>query len=152
MPHFLKETRIAATPAEVFAFHERPEALETLTPPWESMRVETTDHSLAPGSRVVLRGRVGPVPVRWVAVHTVLEPPHLFVDVQESGPFAKWVHRHEFLDDGKGGTLLRDDVDYEVPLGFLGRWFGGWFVRRKLARMFEYRHDVTRRMIESPRP
>jgi ligand-binding SRPBCC domain-containing protein len=147
--HFVKQTRIAAPPAVVFAFHERPEALTLLIPPWESMRVAETDHSLAPGSRVVLSGRMGPFPMRWVAVHTELDPPRSFVDKQESGPFAYWEHRHLFLDDGAGGTLLRDEVEYAAPLGALGRWFGGWFIRRKLERMFAYRHDVTRRAIES---
>lgn len=145
---FVKESRIAAPPAAVFAFHESPEALEQLIPPWENMRVAESDGSLEPGSRVILRGWVGPLPVKWVAVHTEYEPPHLFADRQESGPFAKWYHRHRILDDGEGGTLLRDEVEYEPPLGAVGRWLGGWFVRRKLQRMFDYRHETTRRLIE----
>lgn len=146
---FVKESRIAATPAQVFAWHESPEALERLIPPWENMRVVESDGSLEPGSRVVLRGRVGLVPVRWVAVHTEYEPPHLFADRQESGPFAEWYHRHRFLGDGDGGTILRDEVEYRPPFGFVGRWLGGVLVRRKLERMFEYRHRITRELVES---
>jgi ligand-binding SRPBCC domain-containing protein len=56
-----------------------------------------------------------------------------------------------FLDDGHGGTILRDEVEYQPPLGFLGRWFGGGVIRRKLDRMFTYRHETTRRLIESGR-
>jgi ligand-binding SRPBCC domain-containing protein len=143
---YVKESRLDAPPQAVFAFHESPDALTALIPPWETMRVAESSGSLRPGSRVVLRGRVmGIIPVRWVAVHTEYDPPHLFADVQESGPFARWIHRHHFLDDGRGGTILRDEVDYELPLAPLGRWLAGWFVRRTLDRMFEFRHDVTRR-------
>ncbi|MGL4551102.1 MAG: SRPBCC family protein, partial [Gemmataceae bacterium] len=65
------------------------------------------------------------------------------------GPFASWYHRHHFLSDGQGGTTLRDEVEYQPPLGVLGRWFGGRLIRAKLERMFAYRHDTTRRLIES---
>jgi ligand-binding SRPBCC domain-containing protein len=145
---YVKESRINAPPEVVFAFHESPDALRLLIPPWENMRVAESAGSLRPGSRVVLRGRVGLVPVRWVAVHTEYDPPHLFADRQESGPFAWWYHRHVMLDDGRGGTILRDEVEYQAPLGRLGQLFGGWLIRRKLERMFAYRHETTRRAIE----
>ena len=115
---FVKESAIAAPPETVFRFHESPGALENLIPPWEKMKVVESSGSIKPGSRVVLQGTVGGViPVRWVAVHTEYDPPHLFADRQESGPFAAWYHRHHILDDGQGGTILRDEVDYEPPLG-----------------------------------
>jgi ligand-binding SRPBCC domain-containing protein len=113
------------------------------------MKVAESAGSLLPGSRVVLRGRVGIIPVQWIAMHTEYEPPQLFADRQESGPFAYWYHRHHMLDDVTGGTILRDEVEYVVPLGALGLLCGGWLVRRKLAAMFDYRHDKTRQLIES---
>lgn len=150
LEQFVRETHIDATPSVVFRFHENPQALEKLIPPWENMRVAEAAGSLQVGSRVVLTGWVGPVFVRWVARHTEYDPPNLFVDRQESGPFAAWIHRHEFLTDGEGGTILRDEVNYAVPLGLLGQWLAGWFVRRKLDAMFTYRHEVTKRLVESP--
>lgn len=147
--HYVKESRINALPQVVFRFHESPAALRQLIPPWENMRVAESAGSLLPGSRVVLRGRLGFLPIRWVAVHTDYDPPHLFADRQESGPFAWWHHRHRFLDDGAGGTILRDEVEYQAPLGLIGSWLGGWLIRRKLERMFAYRHATTRRLIES---
>ncbi len=142
---FVKESRIPAPPAAVFAFHESPGALQRLTPPWEKVEVLESPGTITPGSRVVLLTRIGPFPLRWVAEHTEYDPPHLFADRQVSGPFASWYHRHRMLDDGQGGTLLRDEVDYAPPLGALGRLLAGPMIRRKLARMFEYRHEVTLR-------
>jgi ligand-binding SRPBCC domain-containing protein len=152
---FVKESRIAAPPTVVFAFHERPGALQGLTPPWERVEVIDGGTSILPGSRVVLRTWLGPMPLRWVAEHTEYDPPRSFADRQVRGPFASWYHRHRFLDDGQGGTLLRDEVEFTPPLGWLGRRLGGGFLRRKLQRLFDYRHDVTRRLVEretSPDP
>jgi ligand-binding SRPBCC domain-containing protein len=146
---FEKETRIDAPPSVVFAFHESPGALQRLTPPWERVELVEGGDSLRPGSRVVLSVPVGPMRVRWVAEHTEYEPGRMFADRQVEGPFASWYHRHLCLDDGRGGTLLRDEVDYEPPLGALGRWLGRGFIRAKLEKMFDYRHEVTRRIVES---
>ena len=146
---FVKESRIAAPPEAVFAFHESPGALQRLIPPWEEVRVEQQADSIRPGARVVLVSKLGPMPMRWVAEHTEYEPPHRFADRQVSGPFARWYHVHRFLDDGQGGTILRDEVDYEPPMGLLGRLFGDATIRHKLQRMFDYRHEVTRRIVES---
>jgi ligand-binding SRPBCC domain-containing protein len=86
---FVKESRIAAPPEAVFAFHESPGALRRLIPPWERVEILEEPGSIRPGSRVVLRSWLGPVPLVWVAVHTEYEPPHRFADRQERGPFAR---------------------------------------------------------------
>lgn len=147
---FVRQSRIPAPPQVVFAFHESPGALTALIPPWENMRVVESANSLRPGSRVVLAGRVGPFPIRWVAEHTTYEPPHEFVDVQRSGPFALWEHRHRFLDDGEGGTILRDEVEYRLPFGVVGQFLAGQLVRRQLERMFDFRHSTTRQLVTTP--
>jgi ligand-binding SRPBCC domain-containing protein len=90
---------------DAFAYHERPGALQRLVPPWESVEIESTDHSLAVGSKVVLKTSFFGVPIRWVAQHTDYEPPHLFADTQLSGPFAAWNHRHHFKTIGEHSSL-----------------------------------------------
>jgi ligand-binding SRPBCC domain-containing protein len=149
MRHFVKESRIAAPPGVVFAFHESPGALERLIPPWEDVRLIESSGSLRPGARVVLRTRLGPFPLEWVAEHTEYEPGRLFADRQVRGPFAYWYHRHLFFDDGRGGTILRDEVDYRPPMGKLGEWLGAAVIASKLRRLFDYRHETTRRIVES---
>jgi len=146
---FVKVSRIAAPPAEVFRFHERPDALARLTPPWEPMRAIQPPSSLQAGSRVILAGRVFGLPLQWVAIHTEYDPPRRFADQQESGPFDYWYHRHEFADDGAGGTMLRDEVEYVPPFGRIGRWLLNRMIQKKLTRLFEYRHEVTRQLIEA---
>ncbi len=145
---YIKETQIAATPEEVFAFHEQPGALEKLIPPGEPVEVLEKSDSIKPGTRVVLRQQLGPFKVNWVAEHTEYDPPHMFADRQVSGPFARWYHVHRFLDDGKGGTILRDEVDYDLPMGALGSMFGSSFIAKKLDEMFTYRHQITKELVE----
>ena len=137
---FVHESVIQAPPEAVFAFHERPDALRKLVPPWEHVEVVQPPASLQPGTRVVLRMHLGPLKLTWEAVHTKYEKNVLFQDQLVRGPFKKWLHTHSMLPAPGGFTLLRDEVEYELPLLLLP---GLPLVLRKLRRMFEYRHQVT---------
>ena len=147
---FEHESVIEASPAEVFAFHERPDALALLSPPWQSTRILQPPRSLQVGTVVKLRVRVGPLWIDVVAEHVAYEPNQRFEDVMTRGPFAKWHHKHLFLPHPLG-CLLRDQVDYELPLGALGRSLAPLAVVPQLKRMFDYRHEVTRREVLAAR-
>ena len=147
MQHFAPSIDLPPTIEEAFAYHERPGALARLIPPWERVSVESRDGGLHAGSRVVLKMNALGLPMRWVAEHTVYDPPELFVDVQKSGPFRHWEHRHQFSAgeaDAQGArTRLVDSISYQLPLGRLGGFLGGSVVRRQLDAMFRYRHAIT---------
>ena len=42
-----------------------------------------------------------------------------------------------------------DEIDYALPLGWLGNFFGGYFVRAKLEKMFDYRHKILAEKMKS---
>lgn len=141
---FIKESVIRATPELVFAFHEQENALELLLPPWESARVIQRATISEVGSRAVIEtNTLGLIKTRWVAEHRRYEPPHIFEDVQIQGPFRSWRHCHIITAHPEGATL-RDEISYEPPLGFLGRWLAPILIKRRLRRLFDYRHHVTR--------
>lgn len=144
MSRYVAATTLPVPDQEAFAYHERPGALQRLIPPWQQVSVEHSDGSLKPGSTVILRLNVGPVKLRWVAEHTEYDPPRLFADTQRRGPFKSWNHRHQFQPAGETGCLLRDEVDYELPLAPFSSWLGAGKARRELESMFAYRHRVTR--------
>jgi ligand-binding SRPBCC domain-containing protein len=145
---FVKQSVIRATPERVFAFHELPDALARLTPPWEPTRVLKAAPDLCVGSVAVVETRLfGLVPVRWVARHTAYDPPRMFEDVQVKGPFRAWRHRHT-VEPHEKGAVLRDEVEFETPLGVLGRMAAPLLVEPRLRRLFEYRHGVTREWCE----
>lgn len=145
---FVKESVIRATPERVFAFHEQPEVLMLLLPPWESARVIQSAKISEVGAWAIVETRIlGAITVKWVAEHTVYDPPHVFEDIQIKGPFRSWRHRH-LVEPHKDGATLRDEIDYEPPLGFLGRAFAGLLIERRLGMLFDYRHRVTREWCE----
>ena len=145
---YLHESVIAALPEAVFAFHERPDALAKLVPPWENVEVVQPPASLLPGTRVLLRMHLGPLSLVWEAEHTQYERGAMFQDRMVRGPFKSWLHTHRFLPAPGGGTLLRDEVEYSLPLLLVA---GAPVVRRRLRRMFAYRHRVTAESL-TPRP
>jgi uncharacterized protein (TIGR01777 family) len=140
---FVRRSRIAASADAVFRWHERPGAFERLTPPWEAVRVVERRGGIEDGARIVLRMGRGPLGVRWVAEHRDFVAGEQFRDVQTSGPFAHWVHTHRVEPDGRDACWLEDRVEYALPFGGLGALMGGGYTRRKLARMFRYRHRLT---------
>jgi ligand-binding SRPBCC domain-containing protein len=128
----------------LYDFHARPDALTRLTPPWENAKVvEQTGGIEQIGSRVKIQLRIGPLTQTWTAEHAACEPGRMFRDVMIAGPFRKWEHTHLFIPDGENGSWLEDRVEYEFPLGWLGKLFGGAYTKRRLKRMFEWRHKVT---------
>ena len=136
-----------ASAAEVYAWHASPDALEKLTPPGEPVKIIEKTGGVERGARVVLDVGKWPFRQRWVAVHGDFEVGHYFTDQQVSGPFAYWKHTHTFESRGTVVSILEDRVEYALPFGCLGRWFAGCFVRRKLERLFKYRHEVTAREV-----
>ncbi|HSP97527.1 MAG TPA: TIGR01777 family oxidoreductase [Candidatus Dormibacteraeota bacterium] len=134
---------MAAPAAAVFRWHERPGAFERLTPPWERVRVVERQGGIEDGGRLVLRMGAGPLAMRWVAEHRDYIAGEQFRDVQAAGPFAHWAHTHRVEPDGAAACWLEDRVEYALPLGGLGALVGGGYTRRKLARMFRYRHRLT---------
>src|SRR3954469_5029455 len=141
MMQFEHSSWIAAPVRTVFDFHKRPDALELLTPPGEAIEVISRQGGLRVGARVEFRIPVGPFSVRWVAHHIAYEEDRLFIDEQREGPFAAWVHAHVFQEEN-GGTRLTDSIEMALPGGRLAEALAGWAIRRKLRKMFEYRHKI----------
>ena len=146
---FVKQSVIRAAPERVFQFHQQPDALSLLTPPWERAEVIQAANISDVGSRAIVQLDVLRLfKKKWIAEHTVYDPPNLFEDIQVEGPFKSWRHRH-IVESHPDGAVLRDEISYEPPLGFIGRLVSPCLVERRLQKVFDYRHEVTRRWCES---
>lgn len=139
---FEHSSRIEVPAEFAFAWHERPGALERLTPPWDRVAVRERVGTIGDGDRVVLALGAGPLRVDWEAVHEGYVAGREFRDVQRRGPFARWAHTHRFEPDGPAAVKYTDSIEYALPLGAVGRLLGGGAVRRRLARTFAHRHAV----------
>lgn len=142
---FVESVVVHAPITEVFAFHERDDALPRLSPPFPPVRVIRRDGGIRPGARVDLR--IGPI--RWLALHTVYDANRLFVDEQLEGPFASWVHRHEFEAIDAQTTRLTDRVTFTLPGGPIVNTLLGRVVALSLVPMFRFRHRTTRAACEA---
>jgi len=127
----------------VFDWHVRSGAFERLVPPWEPVRLEGPAAAVEVGARQTAVFPLGPVRQHWRSEISAVEAGREFKDVQLSGPFAAWEHTHSMRPGKAGGSQLVDHVRYALPLGRLGSAVAGDFVRRKLERMFAYRHRIT---------
>ena len=148
---FVKESVIHAPRERVFAFHELPDAFARLMPPWEKSRIVEAAPNLLPGARAIVETRIlWVIKARWVARHSVYDPPRMFEDVQVSGPFRSWRHRH-IVEPHARGAVLRDEIEYEPPLWLIGRLIAPLLIVPRLSRLFDYRHRVTRQWCEERR-
>lgn len=148
MPTFSLQSSIPVHVEELFAWHERPGAVERLVPPWEPVRVVERQGGVEDGSRAVLEVRVGPLRRSWVSVHEDYEPGRQFRDKQVEGPFAEWSHLHRFDPAGRDSSTLTDHIDYRLPFEAAANVVAGRFVRRKLEQMFAWRHERVRHDLE----
>jgi ligand-binding SRPBCC domain-containing protein len=148
MLYFKYSSVINAPPEVVWNFHERPDILQLLTPPWQPVQVLRREGGLDVGAITEFRLFLGLLPLTWLARHTEYEKYRLFTDEQISGPFESWIHRHEF-ERQNGQTRLTDAISFSMPGGEVTEFLSGWLVQVQLEAMFRYRHYVTKRECES---
>lgn len=133
--------RLEAPREEVFAYFADPYNLEETTPDRLAVEVETVDPTeIGLDACIRYRLKFHGLPLGWTSRVTRWEPPELFTDSQEEGPYARWVHEHRFLGTGEE-TLAIDRVRYRPPAGLLGRLAHSLHLKRDLEAIFEHRAD-----------
>jgi ligand-binding SRPBCC domain-containing protein len=140
MADHVLETRLwlASPRPHVFAFFADPAHLERVSPPSLRLRLLTPAAPLAAGAVLDFRLAWLGLPLRWRAYIREFDPPYRFVDVQVRGPWARWEHRHRFLEED-GGTWMEDRVTYRMALGPLGRAAHAALVHRQLRAAWAFR-------------
>ncbi len=136
-----REQFLPITLDHAWAFFSTPRNLARITPPGMGlvMREPFDDAPAHTGQRITYRVRplLG-VPVFWETLIERVEAPHVFVDTQRKGPFKRWWHEHRFEATGEG-TLMRDRLEYELPLGVLGEFAHVLLVQRRIKSIFDHR-------------
>ncbi len=123
---------------QVFAFFANPANLPPLMPAWQQARIDRSAIVAPPASSLQRAEAAGegtqmtisfrPIPLcpmrmEWEARITAFAWNDHFCDEQLSGPFAYWLHCHRVVEEtreGVKGTLVTDDVTYEMKFGVLG--------------------------------
>lgn len=140
--HVLLSEQIVNVPLEhAFEFFSDPRNLEKLTPPFLHFSITSLpEGAMRQESRIEYRLRLHGIPVRWRTRIAEWNPPSGFVDTQERGPYTLWHHTHE-LERCDGGTLVRDRVRYQLPLGIVGDLVAGRWVASDVKKIFSYRRE-----------
>jgi len=159
MPVYERSVRVRAPFEEVWKFHSTEQGLVELTPNWMNIRIDAArgpDGELDPDvleAGSVVESSVRPFGVgprqAWISDIVARERTDgsaYFRDTMSDGPFAEWEHTHLFYADGND-TIVRDHVEYQLPLGEVGRVLGPLAVVG-LDPMFRYRHRRTRKLLE----
>lgn len=128
-----------------FEFFANAENLDLITPPWLRFNMLTKSPiTMSRGTEIQYRLRIHRIPVSWRSEISIWDPPYRFVDRQRSGPFKDWSHLHEFSTDYSGGTLIRDQVEYRVPLGKIAH---SMFVGSDLLNIFRFRNQQVEKIL-----
>lgn len=160
------EQWIPAPLEKVFRFFADPVNLPRIMPAWMEVRIEeatiippldspSSNPLLLPpglagaGSRLIASYRTLPfLPFRIRSEARIVgfAMNEFFADVQGSGPFRGWHHRHEFASEtrnGISGTLVRDKIEYEIGLEPLGRTLNVLFIAPQIRRTFAHRQRAV---------
>lgn len=148
MERIERTVAINAPIEKVFHFHDDTKNLLKITPPNIHVTIETMGQP-GLGYEVTLKIRQFLFFVmRWHVKITAYDSPHLMIDEQVRGPFKSW-KQTRLLKEDSGVTELTDIVEYEAPMGILGRIANAVLIRRQVEQMFTYRQATTKRLLES---
>lgn len=133
---------------EVFEFFSNPGNLAEITPKKLGFTV------LTPGDLSLYKGLIIDyeiklfrcIPARWSSYIMDVKQNEYFEDVQLKGPYSYWHHRHEFHAH-EDGTLIKDIIHYQVPLGFIGRIANVLLVKRDIKHIFKYRREQVKTLL-----
>jgi ligand-binding SRPBCC domain-containing protein len=139
MYHLNQIQLINAPITEVFRFFENPENLETITPPWLGFTVlNSKPHDMRANAEFDYTITIFGLKLRWTSKITQYVPLHSFTDIQITGPYKTWIHKHTFKEMGNQ-TEVKDHIEYSCYGGLLSPVIYQFFVKNKLTNIFNYR-------------
>jgi len=166
------EQWIPAPVTKVFAFFADPHNLPRIMPPSqgakllkfslvppqlpEGVRPHGLEHMAGPGTEITFKFRAIPyIPIheRWTALITEFAFNEYFTDTQKQGPFKSWHHTHTFeakVVDGREGTVVGDDVEYEIGFGVVGQLLERTIFQPMMRAIFEHRKKAVERLFAAP--
>ena len=82
----VKRVELSSSIEDVFEYHTRGGASERLIPAWSSLRVLKSNKDLKNSTIAILRLKVGPIGIRWIAQHSGYIQNRQFQDRNDKRP------------------------------------------------------------------
>ena len=97
--------------------------------------------------------------ITWRATHlgirqkltvkiTQFDRPNYFEDTMLKGAFKSMQHQHYF-EEKNGITIMKDKLEYSVPLGFIGEIFDWIYLKKYMRRFLLTRNAVLKSVAEN---
>jgi ligand-binding SRPBCC domain-containing protein len=131
---------------QAWEFFSSPENLAVITPARLNFKILSIsgDGHLHTGQ--IIRYKITVLPLirmLWETEITEVTEHQSFMDIQRKGPYAYWAHKHTFTEV-TDGVEMTDELEYDLPLGIIGRLAHDLFVAREVRSIFEYRFQVLK--------
>ena len=108
----------------------------------------TTSGLIGEGEEVTWEARHFGIMQRLSVRIESVDRPRYFVDRMLRGAFKSMTHRHIFREHGTG-TIMTDELEFEAPLGVLGRIFSALVLTGYMRRFLVERNVVLKQTAES---
>ncbi len=131
----------------LFAFHTDPENLAKITPPWIDVRLLSVKPPIQRGSVIHLDIQRFGVTQHWQIEIAAFKTGRLITDHALSSPFRDFTHHHRFHAIGDTKSVLCDEINIELPWYPLSILLRPW-ITRDIQKMFNYRHQRTKSILE----
>ena len=138
--------------ADAWEFFTSPANLAKITPPDMGFKVLTNlvGPAIYPGMEIdyIVKPLAG-IPLKWKTLITEVKPMHSFTDTQLKGPYAVWEHTHTFSELRPGTVQMDDEVNYKLPLSFIGQAVHQLLVKDRIQEIFAYRRRTLEKIFNN---
>ncbi len=143
-----RDLRLDLPIEKVFDFFADAGNLERITPPELNFQITTPQPiDLKKGSLIDYKLKLRGIPITWQTIISEWNPPNAFTDKALKSPYKQWIHRHTFNENKDGGTDIKDEVRYRLPLEPFGDLMH-WYVRKELNYIFDFRQKMVGKILQ----
>ena len=148
MHKYITEQFLPISIGEAWDFFSSPKNLALITPPELDFKILSKVEKTGIFEGQQINYTVKPlfgIPLKWKTEIGKTSMHRFFTDKQLKGPYKVWEHTHTFAVQDNG-VLMKDEILYKLPLGFIGKLMNKLFVRKKIENIFEYRRKTLNKI------
>ncbi len=150
MFQFNAEQFLPITISKAWEFFSSPNNLSIITPPEMDFKVLSKLDSKEIYNGMKIDYSVKPlfgISMHWQTEIFNVNDKCSFTDRQLKGPYKVWEHTHTFTEV-KGGVMMHDVVNYQLPFWLIGNIAHSLIVKNKIEKIFVYRKQVLEKIFE----